>query len=427
MDRKLKSGTDRRTRRIRSRMLLACTLVSATFPGLLIAQQAVGIAEAFKTEATNTQVQRRSLSSSHDEVAGNQPIRASLKSYSSRSPEVFKPNTKARSLSVNAPSPVEEQSAFAEAPVVINNDQIEEPSIEISSVVATEVESLHAESIEAGLTEVDSIVEEVLDEQPAIETTAVTYQLSDRVRNESSVPTLMIPEPPEPIEVVAPKNQSVDYLASPIYARQVAVSQAVLLDTPGILNPVDLLQTQTSANATRNNVPVLQAPSTSQYEYASAVPTTEQATPIQTNLIIKSKKMITKTFDKPIVIAESSDESCCKVFLVDARNIAVLGVSDGTALIQMQFADSNVQTFSVHVQSSLSSAEPVDDQQKIVRVVQSIQDMYAGSKVELIQSKTGSILVRGSVRMESDAEEIMIMVRQMFLVPVQDKLIVKSR
>jgi hypothetical protein len=60
-------------------------------------------------------------------------------------------------------------------------------------------------------------------------------------------------------------------------------------------------------------------------------------------------------------------------------------------------------------------------------VQQSIQACYPNSEVKLRQGEQGELVVEGTVANESVARDILSMVRQLCLVPVQDEIVSQSK
>lgn len=142
-------------------------------------------------------------------------------------------------------------------------------------------------------------------------------------------------------------------------------------------------------------------------------------------ITIYQRRMTSSTFEKKVVKAVSFDESTCKSFIVDSNNIALLGVKTGQARIEVIFDDGSTTTKLVSVESPVYRGEPVNQNEKIASLTQSLADMYPNASIELSVISGGVIAVRGEVKSELDARDIMVLVRQMFLVPIQDKLIVR--
>jgi hypothetical protein len=144
-------------------------------------------------------------------------------------------------------------------------------------------------------------------------------------------------------------------------------------------------------------------------------------------ITIYQRRMTSSTFEKNVVKTVSYDESTCKSFIVDSHNIALLGIRTGQAQIDILFDDGSKTSKLVSVESPIYRGEPVNQNEKIASLTQSLSDMYPNASIELSVVTGGAIAVRGEVKSETDARDILVLVRQMFLVPIQDKLIVRTR
>ncbi len=157
----------------------------------------------------------------------------------------------------------------------------------------------------------------------------------------------------------------------------------------------------------------------------SNIASAEVQTPADIN--IKRRKMTSKTYDKVITKATSTNESICKVFLIDSRSIALLGTADGRASIKIEFQDQTSIESTIEVKSNSTQGAPANDTQKITTLTESLKELYPEAAIELATTASGSIVVKGRLKTESDARDVMVMVRQVFLVPIEDKLVVRQR
>jgi hypothetical protein len=102
-------------------------------------------------------------------------------------------------------------------------------------------------------------------------------------------------------------------------------------------------------------------------------------------------------------------------------DLTLLGVQEGTTLIVFHPVDPQAAPWSLAFQvgrPGLASGSSTTD---LELVQQSIQACYPNSEVKLRQGEQGELVVEGTVPNESVARDILSMVRQLCLVPVQDE------
>jgi Flp pilus assembly secretin CpaC len=117
--------------------------------------------------------------------------------------------------------------------------------------------------------------------------------------------------------------------------------------------------------------------------------------------------------NRPVARLEIVRKNKVQAVLRSPMDLTLLGVQEGTTLIVFHPVDPQAAPWSLAFQVEL--------------VQQSIQACYPNSEVKLRQGEQGELVVEGTVPNESVARDILSMVRQLCLVPVQDEIVSQSK
>ncbi len=220
------------------------------------------------------------------------------------------------------------------------------------------------------------------------------------------------------------------------HAADVATDTMSVPKQPILAQPIDLIE-PTLLTQQEDPAPVSeQAPPVSDPVTLPAIKTDNTTLPVcepdssstsADSIAIQRRKSTMKTFANRVTKVTSENEAVCKAFLVDSMNVAFLGIKDGQTYVTMEFADGASLKQQVRVESSPSPATGQNEEEKIANLEKALRDLYPKSELRLAKSTSGAIIVQGKLATEQDARDAMILVRQMFLVPIQDKLTVGTK
>ncbi|MCY2975187.1 MAG: pilus assembly protein N-terminal domain-containing protein [Planctomycetota bacterium] len=126
---------------------------------------------------------------------------------------------------------------------------------------------------------------------------------------------------------------------------------------------------------------------------------------------------------------EIEDDTVCRVISTEPDTLTIIGASIGESKIKvwstnpMTKAD-ETQDFKISVRETWGQAAKntvsIDD------VNQSIAALFPGSSIVIKSNSDGSISVQGSAPSNESAKQILMLVRKMFLVPVQDRIAIAN-
>jgi hypothetical protein len=131
--------------------------------------------------------------------------------------------------------------------------------------------------------------------------------------------------------------------------------------------------------------------------------------------------------NRPVARLEIVRKNKVQAVLRSPMDLTLLGVQEGTTLIVFHPVDPQAAPWSLAFQvgrPGLASGSSTTD---LELVQQSIQACYPNSEVKLRQGEQGELVVEGTVPNESVARDILSMVRQLCLVPVQDEIVSQSK
>ena len=131
--------------------------------------------------------------------------------------------------------------------------------------------------------------------------------------------------------------------------------------------------------------------------------------------------------NRPVARLEVVRKNKVQAVLRSPMDLTLLGVQEGTTLVVFHPVDPQAAPWSLAFQvgrPGLSSGNSTTD---LELVQQSIQACYPNSEVKLRQGEQGELVVEGTVPNESVARDILSMVRQLCLVPVQDEIVSQSK
>ena len=140
-------------------------------------------------------------------------------------------------------------------------------------------------------------------------------------------------------------------------------------------------------------------------------------------LEVATREAVTHRCGRILKSASTSDETICKVVCVDSQNVAVLGVQNGVATVELAYADGTSESLAVEVRSGRAA----DGEDKITSVLESLKQMYPAAGLEIRAKGAGVLRVTGTAKSEAEARQIVSLVRKVFLMPVEDGVGVAAR
>jgi hypothetical protein len=143
---------------------------------------------------------------------------------------------------------------------------------------------------------------------------------------------------------------------------------------------------------------------------------------------VSAKNVTSIKLNSSIEQVRVEDDRVCKAILTDSNSLSVLGVAPGTSKIAI-WTDRNEQSsgpsiYQVVVRDSWSATSKSDV--SIEDANESIASLFPDAKIVVKALPTGSLVVQGRAENNDTAKQIIMLVRKMFLVPVQDKIAVSS-
>jgi len=123
------------------------------------------------------------------------------------------------------------------------------------------------------------------------------------------------------------------------------------------------------------------------------------------------------------------DETVCKVITSDPNNLIVIGAAIGECKLAVWTNDTNGSEAEPQIYKVVVRETWGDATKNIVSIEdanQSIATMFPGSSVVIKSGVDGSLFVQGKAPTNESAKQIIMLVRKMFLVPVQDRIAVAA-
>ena len=131
--------------------------------------------------------------------------------------------------------------------------------------------------------------------------------------------------------------------------------------------------------------------------------------------------------NRPVARLEMVRKNKVQAVLRSPMDLTLLGIQEGTTLIVFHPVDPQAAPWSLAFQVGRPGFASGSSTTDLELVQQSIQACYPNSEVKLRQGEQGELVVEGTVVNESVARDILSMVRQLCLVPVQDELVSQSK
>ena len=126
------------------------------------------------------------------------------------------------------------------------------------------------------------------------------------------------------------------------------------------------------------------------------------------------------SLSKNILSVESNDQSVCEVLQINSREVIVIGKSTGTATIRLSFENGTPdQVHDFRVDRPANRNVPSEEMVAQLQIV--LDHKFPGRNIDL-QFDRGSLVVQGTVTDSREAVQVLAFVREMYLVPVTDKL-----
>jgi|694.fasta_scaffold00002_219 hypothetical protein len=131
--------------------------------------------------------------------------------------------------------------------------------------------------------------------------------------------------------------------------------------------------------------------------------------------------------NRPVARVEMVRKNKVQAVLRSPMDLTLLGVQEGTTLIVFHPVDPQAAPWSLAFQVGRPGFASGSSTTDLELVQQSIQACYPNSEVKLRQGEQGELVVEGTVPSESVARDILSMVRQLCLVPIQDEIVSQSK
>jgi len=193
---------------------------------------------------------------------------------------------------------------------------------------------------------------------------------------------------------------------------------------PSII-PVALVSTaskeETASNVSDRHDDLLESSTQLNIE-STPVPTTSAV-----NVALKTVQSIRLPGKVSRVLIE--DDTVCRVISTEPNTLTIIGASIGDSKITVWSTNSitkadETQIFKISVRETWGQAAKntvsIDD------VNQSIAALFPGSTIVIKPNSDGSISVQGNATSNESAKQILMLVRKMFLVPVQDRIAIAN-
>jgi len=130
---------------------------------------------------------------------------------------------------------------------------------------------------------------------------------------------------------------------------------------------------------------------------------------------------------RPVARLEIVRKNKVQAVLRSPMDLTLLGVQEGKTLIVFHPVDPQAAPWSLAFEVGRPGFASGSSTTDLELVQQSIQACYPNSDVKLRQGEQGELVVEGTVANESVARDILSMVRQLCLVPVQDEIVSQSK
>jgi hypothetical protein len=153
------------------------------------------------------------------------------------------------------------------------------------------------------------------------------------------------------------------------------------------------------------------------------------AGPATNSITVALKNVQTIRLPGKVSQVEIEDDNVCRVISTAPNSFTIIGASIGESKIKVWSTNAITQTddtqdFKISVRETWGQAAKntvsIDD------VNQSIAALFPGSSIVIKPNSDGSISVQGSASSNESAKQILMLVRKMFLVPVQDRIAIAS-
>jgi len=199
-----------------------------------------------------------------------------------------------------------------------------------------------------------------------------------------------------------------------------ATPRAAARYEPSII-PVALVSTA-SKNASASNVAAGIDESVERSTQQNVGPTPVSAT---NSINVPLKSVQSMRFPGKVSQVLIEDDTVCRVISTEPNTLTIIGASIGDSKITVRSANpmtkaDELQIFKISVRETWGQAAKntvsIDD------VNQSIAALFPDSTVVIKPNSDGSISVQGNATSNESAKQILMLVRKMFLVPVQDRI-----
>lgn len=153
------------------------------------------------------------------------------------------------------------------------------------------------------------------------------------------------------------------------------------------------------------------------------------AGPATSTITVALKNVQTIRLPGKVSQVEIEDDNVCRVISTEPNTLTIIGASIGESKIKVWSTNpitkaDDTQDFKISVRETWGQAAKntvsIDD------VNQSIAALFPGSSIVIRPNSDGSISVQGSAPSNESAKQILMLVRKMFLVPVQDRIAIAS-
>jgi len=199
-----------------------------------------------------------------------------------------------------------------------------------------------------------------------------------------------------------------------------ATARAVARHEPSII-PVALVSTALQ-DASASNVAAGFDESVERSTQQNVGPTAVSATD---TINVPLKSVQSMRFPGKVSQVLIEDDTVCRIISTEPNTLTIIGASIGDSKITVWSANpltkaDESQIFKISVRETWGQAAKntvsIDD------VNQSIAALFPGSTVVIKPNSDGSISVQGNATSNESAKQILMLVRKMFLVPVQDRI-----
>jgi Flp pilus assembly secretin CpaC len=130
-----------------------------------------------------------------------------------------------------------------------------------------------------------------------------------------------------------------------------------------------------------------------------------------------------------VLQVEIEDDTICRVISTEPNTLTIIGATVGDSKVTVWSTNpttraSDSQDFRISVRETWGQA--AKNSVSIDDVNQSIAGLFPGSEIVIKPNSDGSISVQGTATSNESAKQILMLVRKMFLVPVQDRISIAS-